>query len=317
MKNILILSAGRRVSLIRFFKKELKKLKVNSRIICEDFNPTLSPACQYNKKFIKLPQIKDKLFISELKSQCLKNKISVIIPTIDTGLKKLSKAKKEFKKLNINIIISDLALIEKSTHKAKTKFLFNEIGLDYPKIYNASKEIKYPCFAKPFDGSASKNNFKIENSKELNSIKRKHKNLVYMKYVDIKKFDEYTIDLYYDKNYILKSLIARKRIEVRSGEVSKSITNKKLSNLLWNNFKNLKNAIGTITGQVFINNKNGMIIGIEINPRFGGGYPLSHIAKANFIRNIINEYLKNKSIKKNMLWKDNLLMLRYDAEIIC
>ena len=51
-------------------------------------------------------------------------------------------------------------------------------------------------------------------------------------------------------------------------------------------------------------------------PRFGGGYPLSYGAGANFPQNIVREYLLGETVDFSDAWRDNTLMLRYDAEII-
>jgi len=75
-------------------------------------------------------------------------------------------------------------------------------------------------------------------------------------------------------------------------------------------------ARGCLTVQFFLNKKTNHIVGIEINPRFGGGYPLSYLAGANFPGWIIQEYLLNESIEYSETWEDNLLMLRYDHEIL-
>ena len=73
-----------------------------------------------------------------------------------------------------------------------------------------------------------------------------------------------------------------------------------------------------ITCQFFVHTNNPKIIyGIEVNPRFGGGYPLSYLAGANFPKWIIKEYLLKESIEEQFdIWENNLLMLRYDAEVI-
>jgi carbamoyl-phosphate synthase large subunit len=68
--------------------------------------------------------------------------------------------------------------------------------------------------------------------------------------------------------------------------------------------------------QVFRNNNTRRVFGIEINPRFGGGYPLSYHANANYPGMIINEYLSNNKVEFNNSWTSDLLMLRYDEEII-
>jgi carbamoyl-phosphate synthase large subunit len=59
------------------------------------------------------------------------------------------------------------------------------------------------------------------------------------------------------------------------------------------------------------------IVGIEINPRFGGGFPLTHMAGANYPKWIIQEYFLDREIEEGFSkWEENLLMLRYDDEII-
>jgi carbamoyl-phosphate synthase large subunit len=57
-------------------------------------------------------------------------------------------------------------------------------------------------------------------------------------------------------------------------------------------------------------------LGIEINPRFGGGYPLSYQAGANFPEMLVKEYLLDEEISFCDNWKSDLLMLRFDDEIL-
>ena len=57
------------------------------------------------------------------------------------------------------------------------------------------------------------------------------------------------------------------------------------------------------------------MVGIEINPRFGGGYPLSYNAGGNFPELLIREYFLNEAIEYFDNWKDDMLMLRYDDAV--
>ena len=103
----------------------------------------------------------------------------------------------------------------------------------------------------------------------------------------------------------------------RDGEISKGKTLKNiLVSYLKEKMHTVEGAIGCLTAQFFLNESTNRIVGIEINPRFGGGYPLSYLAGANFPAWIIQEYLLNKEIKYSESWENNLLMLRYDNEII-
>jgi len=85
--------------------------------------------------------------------------------------------------------------------------------------------------------------------------------------------------------------------------------------LVWKRMERIEGFRGCITLQVFKNKETGKIIGNEINPRFGGGYPLSYRAGANFPDWLIREYLLNGEIERFDDWEENLLMLRYDAEV--
>ena len=89
-----------------------------------------------------------------------------------------------------------------------------------------------------------------------------------------------------------------------------------LYDLLFPILRNVSGAYGPITFQFFFNRQTNDIKALEINPRFGGGFPLSYDAGANYPAMIINEYLLNKPLDFFDTWTDNLLMLRYDAHIL-
>ena len=66
---------------------------------------------------------------------------------------------------------------------------------------------------------------------------------------------------------------------------------------------------------MFINKENNDVVGIEINPRFGGGYPQTYAAGANYAEYLIREYFLGEGIQYMDDWKDHLLMLRYDDAV--
>ena len=68
--------------------------------------------------------------------------------------------------------------------------------------------------------------------------------------------------------------------------------------------------------QLFYRESDGDVKGIEINPRFGGGFPLSYYAKANYAEYLIREYLLGETVDYSEAWLDRTLMLRYDNDII-
>ena len=112
IKNILITSAGRRVSLVKNFQETLKKFNPKGKVFTTDMNPTLSSACQVSDGYLKVPRVTDKEYLNILKEYCINNEISIMIPTIDTELHILSCVKEEFLKDGIFLAISSSEVCE-------------------------------------------------------------------------------------------------------------------------------------------------------------------------------------------------------------
>jgi carbamoyl-phosphate synthase large subunit len=316
--NILITSAGRRVSLIEAFKKELKLLFPNGKVMTTDFNARLSAACQVSDKAFQLPLVSDKNYFDRLLKVCLDHDIKLIIPTIDTELLLLAKKEKQFLKHGIKPIIASEKFIKMCRDKRQIHVFFEENNIQVAKEYS-KYDYELPVFIKPKNGSRSVDTYIITKHEELTKYHFQNDDLMFLKYLDHTKFNEYTCDLYYDKTNHLKCVVPRKRIEVRDGEVNKCVTEKgELVDYLKERLGFIDGAIGCLTAQFFKHKETNEIYGIEINARFGGGYPLSYFVGANYPKWIIQEYLLEEDIALDYLadWEENLLMLRYDKEVL-
>lgn len=314
--NILITSVGRRVSLVKAFQKELKKMVPDGKVMTTDFNDKLSSACQVADKAFKFPLLNDPKYISLLIETCIANNIKLVIPTIDTELLLLVENKKALLEKGITPIVSSIPFVSMCRNKRNLHTFFIKRNI---KVANEFSKKKYllPLFIKPIDGSRSVDNFIIKKQEDFSEYHFRNNKLMFLEYLDHDEYEEYTCDLYYDKNHNLKCVVPRKRIEVRDGEVSKGITEKNsLINYIKERLDNLEGAIGCLTTQFFKHKINNEIYGIEINARFGGGFPLTYASGANYPKWIIQEYLFNQEIKFYDDWEDNLLMLRYDQEIL-
>lgn len=315
--NILITSAGQRVSLVRAFQKELKSIHPEGKIFTVDLNPVLAPACHVSDGYRQIKKVTDKDYISSLLSVCKELNVKLVIPTIDTELLILAQSKDLFLSEGIIVAVSENDFICACRDKRKMNVFFKNHGIDIPKPLDKDKPV-FPLFIKPYDGSLSKDIFLINNESELTEYHLENPKFMFMEYIDQATHDEYTVDAYYDKNSNLKCVVPRKRIFVRGGEINKGVThNNEIVTYVKNRLSYIAGAVGCITMQFFLNPKTKRIIGIEINPRFGGGYPLSYLAGANYPKWLIQEYiLGNNNIPFFEDWEDNLLMLRYDEEVL-
>lgn len=315
--NILITSSGRRVSLIKAFKKSLVLLQSESKIFITDLDTKRSPAAYFSDKSFNIGYFKDSDYIDELLNICRKNQVSIVIPTLDTELIQLAKVKSLFKDNGIQVVISDLNLIEILRDKIRTNTFFNSLMIQTPIIYTKNN-LKFPVFLKPLNGSNSAGVYRADNLKEIKQSDLESGNMMILENIDHTIYDEYTVDLYFNKNSILKCAVPRIRLKVVGGESNQGITKKnEVLDFVKGRFSHLKGAIGCLTLQVFSNkSKPGDILGIEINPRFGGGYPFSFNAGANFPEFIIREYLLDEQIDYFDSWRDNCMNIRFENEII-
>ncbi|MCU4384204.1 ATP-grasp domain-containing protein [Acinetobacter radioresistens] len=314
--NILITSAGQRVSLVRSFQTELKKYFENGQVFTTDLNPILAPACHVSDQSFTVPRVTSPEYIDQLLQLCLNNQIKLVVPTIDTELLVLSENIEYFKQQGIHLLVSEPGLVRECRDKRLINQFFENHGICIPQQYDLDN-LRFPVFVKPYDGSLSKGIFTAYCAEDIKIEHYADPKLMFMEYIAPEDYDEFTVDCYYDKASELKCVVPRKRIFVRAGEVNKGVTKKNVIVTEFNQkLKHISGARGCLTIQVFLHKTEDKILGIEINPRFGGGYPLSYLAGANYSQWVIREYLLNQKIEEFSAWSDNLLMLRYDAEVL-
>jgi carbamoyl-phosphate synthase large subunit len=314
-KNILLLSAGRRVELAQSFRQEMNAKSLNGKLYATEMKPDFSAACQVVDHSFKAPRVSDPAYIDFLLTTCMTSQVGLVVPTIDTELLLLAQNRERFAENGIHIVISDVDLVHVCRDKRLTANLFDQLGIDIPKIYPREK-IQFPCFAKPYDGSCSIGAQAIREPKMLSDAVMADEKMMFMELIE-DGFDEYTVDAYFDRSGALRCFVPRQRLETRAGEVSKGVTRKNhVYDYLLEKLTALKGARGCITLQLFNNVKTGRFAALEINPRFGGGYPLSYSAGAQYPGWLIDEYLLGRDVPFLDSWESNLMMLRYDAKVL-
>ena len=314
--NILFTSSGRRVSLIKKFKDTFRQEQINGNIITADFKYN-APTAYISDKHYVVPNVSQQNYLTELLNICINEKITLIIPLIDIELTILSEIKPIFEDLGIKILVSGINLNKIASDKKSTYNFFVTHNINTPRVYDNNElsrfEHNFPLLIKPYDGSSSKGVTLINNEKELKFFKDYVQNAMVQDFVS---GEEYTVDVMVDFKGNIKTIVPRLRIETRAGEVSKGITkkDKDIIKAVKDIVKVLPDPVGCITLQCF-KQKNGEITFIEINPRFGGGIPLSIEAGANFPLWVINLCQGESFTEMDFSWTEDLMMLRYDDAV--
>lgn len=314
-RNILITSAGKRVALVNAFKETMHRFFPEAKVYTTDMNPKMAPAAYVSDGCIPVPRVTSEDYIDILKDICIDNNIGLVVPTIDTELAVLAANKDIFEQTGSHLCVSDYDFIMMCRDKRNTGAFFESKGIRVPAPIDKYNP-RFPMFAKPYDGSLSSNLHYIKCAEELTPEILKDPKLIFMEYIDKTTYQEYTVDMYFGRDHQLKMAVPRERIEIRAGEINKGRTVKEiLEPYIHQHLSYIEGCEGCICGQFFYNKENNDVVGIEINPRFGGGYPQSYAAGANYPEYLIREYLLAENIKYSDNWKDNLLMLRYDDAI--
>ncbi len=311
MKHILFTGVGRRIELLQAFRNAALVLGKELRIYGADMAGT-APALAYCDYARRVVAMKDPNYIQKLLEICASDHIDLLIPTIDTDLLVLSENKGRFEEIGTRVMISRPEMIRVCRDKNNTSQFFVNCGLRAPMPVNNWKEYKsgYPAFIKPKDGSSSINAFRVENEEELEMYARQIGDYIVQPFVDGR---EYTIDIFCDWDGDPISIVPRERLQVRAGEVLKTrICMDRImieeARILCKTFK----PCGAMTVQLIRDNA-GIDWYIEINPRFGGGAPLSMKAGARSAEAILK--LMDGERPEKLEVSDGAVYSRFDQSV--
>lgn len=316
--NILITSVGRRTRLVELFQKELNGL---GKVIVTDCSP-LAPALYIADKYYIVPRIDEDEYLNTIKLICQQEKVNAIISLIDPELSLLAKNVDEFEKVGTTVIVSPFNACEIWLDKFQSSEFCLKHGFLYPKTYsclyefqksNESDEIQFPVFIKPRKGSASLNIQKANSIDELNILWKSNEDMIIQNFIDGQEFG---VDVYVDLlSREVISIFIKEKISMRSGETDKarSIISNKLYAVI-SRLVTSAGLIGPIDVDVF--EVNGEYYISEINPRFGGGYPLAYECGVNFPKYILNNLNGITNEPEIGRYDEDIYMLKHEAIIV-
>lgn len=310
--RILFTGVGRRIELLQAFRNAALVLNKKLKIYGADMAGT-APAlayCDYTRKVVAM---KDPDYIQNLLDICKADQINLLIPTIDTDLLVLSENREKFDATGTKVMISAPEMIRICRDKNNTSQFFVDCGLHAPMPVNDWKEYNagFPAFIKPKDGSSSINAFKVENAEQLEVYTSQVEDYIVQPFVSGR---EYTIDIFCDWNGEPVSIAPRERLQVRAGEVLK--TEIFMDPQMIEEARALCKAFrpcGPMTVQL-IRDEKGTDWFIEINPRYGGGAPLSMKAGARSAETVL-KLLDGDPVKYQDEIADGAIYSRFDQSV--
>ncbi|MBD8063390.1 ATP-grasp domain-containing protein [Oceanitalea stevensii] len=311
--NVLILSAGRRVELVRAFQRQHPGLDVTPRVVAADASP-LAPALYFADAHEILPRCTESNYIQALLALCRKHAIDLVIPTIDTELAVMAANRELIEETTGALVaISDTYSIAICRDKVKTHAYLRSKGLVTPHLYTEDEvtglRVTFPAFAKPRGGSSSVGAQRLDTLDDLEVARRTTPDLMVQSYA---AGDEYTVDCFIAPDGRPLSITPRLRLATRSGEISKGRIHHAPEVI--EATERLLAALPLryhVTVQCIV--ENGTVSFIEINPRFGGGAPMSIHAGADSCLNLYRIRLNIPTTPTPAM--DGATFLRFDRTL--
>ncbi len=313
--NILLSSVGRRSYMVDYFKKALEP--ENGNVIGANSEAMTTGMYACDKSYL-VPEVTDKNYISTLLDIAIKENVSMIVSLFDIDLPYLAKSKAIFEQHGITVVVSSENVIDIANDKWKTYIFLKENNIntpstfiDFNKAVNALENgsLSYPIYVKPRFGMGSIGVYRADNEEEMVFFYKYVKKQISQSY--LKKLSsanlnemvllqenisgkEYGIDIFNNLNGNHLISVAKEKFAMRSGETDASIVVDipDLNDLSMKISKLLKH-IGNLDIDVLYDGNNYYIL--EINARFGGGFPFSYLAGADFPK-ILIQMVKNEQV---------------------
>ncbi|HDR51590.1 MAG TPA: ATP-grasp domain-containing protein [Mariniphaga anaerophila] len=310
--NILLSTIGRRGYIADFFRKAgaAKIIGTTDRHGADTEFTVGLLSC--DKKII-LPPISSPDYINSLLELCKKEQVNLLCSLFDQDSYTISKNLDEFRNIGVIPLLPSEKANEICFDKVKTVQFLNKIGLGSPATFTTiesfnKSDIGFPVVVKPRNGFASLNMFFAKKEIELTGCFDSELHIIQEKLSGI----EFSFDILNDLHGKVISCVVKQKIKMRAGETDQAITVKD------DNLLEIAIRVGESMGDIglcgpldvdlFVTENQTYIL--EFNPRFGGGYPLSHAAGAKFPELMLDmaKGITPKSIVGQ--YQENLVMMK-------
>ena len=312
--NILILSAGTRNKIVRYFKRALNG---RGNVVATDMSPIAPAPYEADRRYL-VPRITDPAYLDTVLDICRRERIRGVLSLIDPELSLLAANRERFEALGVTVVGSDYALCERALDKMEMyRWLFAH-GYHCAKSYTdrdaffADVElgrIGYPVFVKPVRGSASFAISKAHDRETVELLLNHGENLMVQEFLD---GQEVGTDCYIDLvSGELVSAFTKKKLLMRAGETDKAVSfHDPALFALIERFVKESGWRGQIDIDLF--DIGGTYYISEVNPRFGGGYPHAYECGCDHMALILNNLEGRANPPCIGTYEDGVYMMKYN-----
>jgi len=262
---VLFTCAGQRVDIVTAFGR------AGATTLAADINP-LAPALYHADAYALVPRVDDAGYVDAIRDLVLAHDIRLIVPLTDLDHEQLVRARES---LGAVVLLPGLDVVRMTADKYVAHTFFQSRGIPSPPSWlpdEVPADVEFPVLVKARRGFGSRNIFRAHDHEELE---------FYADRVEVPSFvqacckgEEFSIDVFCDFEGRCLNAIPRTMVESKGGESIKGMTIKDWDLIEYG--RAVAEALpiwGPANVQCF-REPDGTHQVTDVNPRFGGGFPL-------------------------------------------
>jgi carbamoyl-phosphate synthase large subunit len=305
--GVLFTCAGQRVDIVTSFAR------AGARTIAVDVNP-LAPALYHAERHAFVPRFDDAAYVPALRRLVLEHDVALIVPLTDLDHGVLARARDE---LGALVLLPAPEIVDALADKWLAHLLFVERGIGSPPTWlpdDVPDDVEFPVLVKARRGFGSRNIFRCGSRGELEFF------LGYTREDSMVQAccggEEFSIDVFCDLESRCLNAVPRTMIESKGGESIKGMTIRDAELIeVGRHVAETLSLVGPANVQCF-REPDGTHRITDINPRFGGGFPLPTAAGSRYPELAISLASGERPEPRLGDFREGLYMTRFFSELV-
>jgi carbamoyl-phosphate synthase large subunit len=271
---VLFTCAGQRVDIVTAFRE------AGATTVAADVDQ-LAPALYHADHHAIVPRVDDPFYIEALRNLVELHEARLIVPLTDLDHLVLAQARESLG--GAVVLVPGIETIERCSDKYRAHTFFEEQGIGSPPTWLPTElpgHIRLPVLVKARDGFGSRHIYRADNQTELD---------FFLRYTTAESMvqavchgEEFSIDVFCDLDGRCLAAVPRTMIESKGGESIKGMTIKDADLIAFGvRVSEALRIIGPANVQCF-REPDGELQVTDVNPRFGGGFPLPTAAGSRY-----------------------------------
>jgi carbamoyl-phosphate synthase large subunit len=322
--NLLFSCIGRRGYVAEWFREHLEP---GERILGTS-NTEWTPGFHACDAAFLVPDVASPDYVPALLDLCQKEEVTALLSFFDPDVDVLSRQRDRFREIGVVPVLPDARVSTIGLDKLETFRFLREHGLPTPETFAdlpsalaalRGGRLSFPVVVKARFGFASQNLFFARDDAELVAFFARAPDMIVQEQLP---GQEHSLDVLNDlSGRRVVSAVVKRKVMMRAGETDQAVTVEHAAALdLAERLGRALGHVGPLDVDIFVDGD--AVFVLELNPRFGGAYAVSHLAGADFPRKIV-DMLRGREVPSDVgryrvgvrMMKDYKILPAYEGRL--